>query len=76
MTEVRAYTRDEVVARGFEARCVDADGCRYLWHLGQGIRFDPRTCVTTLVSRPAVLPEGPWFATELGKSELVEVSSG
>ena len=64
------YSRADVIADGFEARCVDVDGRRYLWHRAQGICFDPRGCVTTLITDPAALPEGPWFATDLGEEEL------
>lgn len=66
------YTRDDVLRLGFEARCVDVDGTRYLWHSDRGLRVDPRTHVTTLITNPAKLPEGPWIATELGEEELLE----
>jgi hypothetical protein len=68
----QVYTRTEVVERGFEARCVDVDGARYLWHGASGLRVDPRTHVTTLIMNPEKLPEGPWTATELGEEELRE----
>jgi hypothetical protein len=64
------YSRAEVVAKGFEARCVAVDGRRYLWHRTQGIRFDPRGGITTLIIDPSALPEGPWLATDLGEKEL------
>jgi hypothetical protein len=70
--EPQVYTRAEVVDRGFEARCVDVDGTRYLWHVDRGLRFDPRAHTTTLIMNPAKLPEGPWTATELGEQELRE----
>jgi len=71
MTErVESFTRSEVTARGFEARCVADDRVEYLWHLGYGLRADPRGRTTTLITDPAALPEGPWWATELGAEEL------
>jgi hypothetical protein len=69
-----SYTRGEVTARGFEARCV-IDGCiEYLWHLGYGLRADQRECTTTLITDPAGLPDGPWVATALGSEELRDPS--
>lgn len=73
--EDRTYTRAEVIAGGFEARCVDGDGTRYLWHGAQGLRTDARHCVTTLITRPSSLPDGPWFATELGRREIAEAAT-
>lgn len=72
MEHEHTYTRAEVVDRGFEARCVDVDGSRYLWHGDRGLRLDPRTHATMLVTNPAKLPEGPWIATELGEEEMRE----
>lgn len=66
------YTRDDVLRLGFEARCVGVDGARYIWHDDSGLRIDPRTCTTTLITNPAKLPEGPWIATKLGKEEMRE----
>jgi hypothetical protein len=65
-----SFTRDEVTARGFEARCVGEDQVEYLWHLGYGLRADRRDGSTVLITDPAALPEGPWSATELGIAEL------
>ncbi len=64
------FTRTEVTARGFEALCVGNDGARYLWHGDCGLRVDTRTSSTTLITDPAILPEGPWLATPLGEEEL------
>ena len=72
----RTYTLEEVVAEGFEAHCLGADGCRYLWHHDQGLRHNPSTGVTTLVTSPAALPEGPWLATSLGELELAGDETG
>ena len=65
------YTRGDVLRLGFEARCVGVEGARYLWHGDCGLRVDERTG-TTLISDPAVLPEGPWIATAWGEEELRE----
>jgi hypothetical protein len=65
------YTRSEVTARGFEARCVDEEAAvEYLWHLGYGLRTDKRDGSTVLITDPRLLPDGPWWATELGAEEL------
>ena len=66
------YTLDEVIAKGFEARCVGVDGARYLWHGVEGLKVDVRHCTTTMLSDPARLPNGPWLPTELGAAELGE----
>ena len=71
-SEGQSYTRAEVVAGGFEARCDDRDGTRYLWHGQQGIRVDPDGNVTTLITKSSGLPEGPWRPTELGRQEIAE----
>jgi len=63
------YTRGDVLRLGFEARCVGVEGTRYLWHGDRGLRVDERTG-TTLISDPAVLPEGPWIATAWGEEEI------
>ena len=68
--EGHSYTRAEVVAGGFEARCIDRDGTRYLWHSEHGIRVDPGGTVTTLITKASGLPEGPWLPTELGRQEI------
>ena len=68
----RVYTRDQLLFRNFEARCVGADGAHYVWHNGCGLRVDSRTRTTTLITDTKRLPEGPWFATELGEEEIGE----
>jgi hypothetical protein len=65
-----SFTRGEVTARGFEARCIADDHVEYLWHRGYGLRSDPRDGTRTLIIDPAGMPEGPWRATELGIREL------
>lgn len=67
--EHTSFSRSEVTARGFEARCVDGR-LEYLWHRGCGLRFDPRDRSTLLITDTAALPEGPWLATDLGLDEL------
>jgi hypothetical protein len=66
----RTFQLSEVLRLGFEARCVGADGARYLWHDGCGLRVDPSTLAVTLLTDPARLPKRPWTATELGEEEL------
>lgn len=68
--EHHAYTLAEVLAGGFEAQCVDVDGCRYLWRGNRGIRFDARRGIKTLVTQPSLLPDVDWFATELGERQI------
>ncbi len=72
MQTAQTFTLCEVIQGRFEARCVAADGTRYLWHRDVGIRVDPNTLATTLINDPAVLPSGPWVATALGEVELRE----
>jgi hypothetical protein len=69
-TSPKSFTRREVTSRGFEARCIAKDRVEYLWHLGCGLRADPSNGSRTLITDPAVLPEGPWQATDLGQAEL------
>lgn len=64
------FTKDEMLAGGFEAHCIDADGVRYLWHEGYGLRVDERRQRSTLLLDADSLPEGPWSATDLGLREL------
>ena len=71
-SEGHRYTRAEVVAGGFEARCDDLDGTHYLWHGQQGIRVDPDGNVATLITKSSGLPDGPWLPTELGRQEIAE----
>jgi len=66
------YTRDDLLRLGFEARCVGVDGARYLWHGECGLRVDARSDETMLIIDPAVLPEGPWFATAWGEMEITD----
>lgn len=66
----QTYSLKEVLAGSFEARCVGLDGARYLWCQGSGLRVDPRTHATTLVSDPSRLPEAGWFATRFGLQQL------
>ena len=73
MTRQHAYSRFDIVALGFEARCVTPDGTSYLWHADNGLRADPDGQVTMLVE-PAQLPEGPWALTDLGEREIHEGS--
>lgn len=65
----RSYTKAEVLAGGFEARCELLNGTRYLWHGTEGIRVDPAGG-TRWVDDPQVLPEGAWYPTELGEVEI------
>jgi hypothetical protein len=70
MTDSHSYTREEVTARGFEARCRDGEAVEYLWHRGCGLRADRSSGATVLITDPARLPKGPWHATPLGVEEL------
>lgn len=70
--ELGAYSLADVLAMGFEARCVGPDGARYLWCQGSGLRVDPRTHATTLFSDPEALPDTGWFATRFGLRQLSE----
>ena len=70
--EGRIYTLAEVLAGGFEARCDTLSGVRYIWHGAEGIRFDPRRDAAMWICDPSKLPEGDWFATELGRQEIAE----
>jgi hypothetical protein len=73
-TENHAYTLAEVLAGGFEARCIDVDGCWYFWHGNRGIRYDRRRGIRTLVTQSSLLPDGNWFPTELGAKEIAGAS--
>jgi hypothetical protein len=66
----QTYTIDDVLRQGFEARCSDASGTRYLWHGPCGLRVDARCGATTMVRDPLKVPEGPWTATAWGQQEL------
>lgn len=73
MTDVRQhFTRSEVTAQGFEARCVVDGRVVYLWHRDCGLRFDPDDGSTLLISDADALPEGRWMATEWGLRELAD----
>jgi hypothetical protein len=67
--ESRSYSKKEMLAGGFEARCDLPDGTRYLWHGGEGIRVDSADRVRWL-GDPASLPDGDWYPTELGEAEI------
>lgn len=70
MNQQTVFTMQDVVSRGFEARCVGPDGARYLWHGESGLRVESRTGRTTLLTDSAGLPDGLWFPTSLGLEEL------
>lgn len=70
-----AYSLREVIELGFEARCTTPEGSRYLWHQGEGLRYEQQAGRTTLLTSPSRLPAGPWFPTELGSRELAESSA-
>ncbi len=70
--ELATYSLEEVLAMGFEARCIGPDGARYLWCQGSGLRVDSRTQATILVTDPSALPDGPWTATRYGLQQLAE----
>jgi hypothetical protein len=72
LTHDSTFTLEDVLSRGFEARCVGPDGSRYLWHGDSGLRVEVRTGRTTLLTDPAILPEGEWIPTTLGLEELGE----
>ena len=72
----REFPVSQVTRFGFEARCTDPGGARYLWHDGCGLRVDPETLDVTLVTDPSRLPEGPLIATPLGEQELIEGVEG
>ena len=61
----RSYTLAEVLAGGFEARCLAPDGTRYLLCQGSALRVDPHTREAILVSDLGGLPGGPWRATSV-----------
>lgn len=62
--------RRDVVSIGYEAHCIEADGTCWLWHNGCGLRVEAHGPATTLITDPALLPNGPWVLTELGEQEL------
>lgn len=72
--EHSTYSLQEILAGEFEAHCVAADGSRYLWCQGSGLRVDPRTHATTLVTEPSGLPDVPWAATSFGLRQLAAQS--
>jgi hypothetical protein len=65
-----AYTLDEVLELGFEARYEAADGTCWLLHECFALRADPLTGQRTLITDPVELPRGPWHPTEWGAVEL------
>lgn len=66
------YSLEEVLSRGFEARCVGPDGTRYLWCQGSGLRVDPHTNETMLLTDATRLLDGPWLPTSFGLRQLAE----
>jgi hypothetical protein len=64
------YTLTDVLGLGFEATCTAADGTRFLWHGCYGLRMDPTSERTILVTDTAGLPESPWTPTAWGREEL------
>lgn len=72
MQHEHVYTRYEVVALGFEARCIDPRGTCYLWHDDCGLCVDELGQAITMIIDPGLLPEGPWLATAWGEKELLE----
>lgn len=69
-------TLEDVLSKGFEARCVGPNGARYLWHGDCGLRVDAFTGRTTLLADPSALPVGgQWCATALGLAELNEAAT-
>jgi hypothetical protein len=70
-----SYTLQDVLSRGFEARCVGPDGSRYLWHGDCGLRVEALTGRTILLTDAAALPEGAWIPTTLGLEELGEAGT-
>jgi hypothetical protein len=72
LEHAHTYTRDDVLRLGFEARCIGADGARYLWHGECGLREDP-AAGTTLLLDPADMPDEPWLPTAWGEKELANV---
>lgn len=75
MADDLTCTLEDVISKGFEARCVGPDGARYLWHGQTGLRADPHTGRTTLLSDPDELPRGLWCPTRLGLDELEDAQS-
>ena len=71
MENAHAYTRDDVLRLGFEARCLGADGARYLWHGKYGLRKDP-DAGTRLLLDPVDMPDVQWMATAWGEEELAQ----
>ncbi len=65
-------TLQDVLALGFEAWLVGADGAHYLWHGETGLRVDPHAGRTTMLTDPDELPPGLWTPTRLGLDELDE----
>jgi hypothetical protein len=67
-----AYTLEEVLELGFEARHMAADGCCWLFHGCFALCADPATGRRTLITNPNDLPDGPWHPTEWGEAELAK----
>ena len=71
----RTFSRSDVVAKGFEARCIAKDGALYFWHRNFGVRIEQRTGKATLLTDPTALPDARWVATSLGAKELKAAAS-
>ena len=75
MKRERTFSLSDVVSKGFEARCVAADGALYFWHRDFGVRVEKRTGEATLLTDPSALPDARWVATSLGVKELEAAAS-
>ena len=75
MKRERTFSRSDVVAKGFEARCIAKDGALYFWHRNYGVRIEKRTGKATLLTDPTVLHEARWVATSLGAKERKAAAS-
>ncbi len=64
------YTLTDVLGIGFEATCIAADGTRFLWHGPYGLKVEPASERTILLTETTGLPESPWTPTPWGKEEL------
>jgi hypothetical protein len=71
----RTFSLSDVVSKGFEARCIAADGALYFWHRDFGVRVEKRTGKATLLTDPTALPDAKWVATSLGAKELEAAAS-
>jgi hypothetical protein len=69
--ESRRYTKAEMLAGGFEARCELLNGTRYLWSGSEGICLYPDGRARW-IDDPAKLPECDWHSTEWGEEQITE----